>query len=261
MEAILKELRKSCLRLSYHCKDGNLQSAFSCIDIIWTLYDKVMNWTPATACSDDRDIFVVSKGQATMALYPVLLQKGFFKDEELADIGNFGAKASNQADVTKFSGGIENSAGSLGHGLPIACGMALANKIRKLPGRVFVMTGDGEFNEGTMWESCIIASGKKLDNLCVIIDDNDSVGKLIEMGDLGKKLGAFGFDVSVADGHDLEALEAALSKQPKDGRPMAVIAKTERGHGSRILMSDSVWFHKHPNAEELALICEEIDRS
>jgi transketolase len=260
MNDVLKELRKSCLRLSYRCMDGNLQSAFSCIDIIWVLYDRVMNWSPEKATDDNRDLFVISKGQATLALFSVLIKKEFFNEEELNDIGSFYSRFSNQTDVTKFKGGIENSAGSLGHGLPMACGMAWANKIRNLTGRVFVMAGDGEFNEGTMWESCILAAGKKLDNLRVLIDDNNSVGKMIDMGDMKSKLENFGFDVHNVNGHDPVELEAVLNLQPRKCHPMAIIARTERGHGSMTMMKNSIWFHKSPNSEELEMLSKEVDQ-
>lgn len=259
MEQISKELRKLILRLSHRCKDGNIQSAFSCLEIVWTLYDKIMNWSPELATDENRDYFVISKGQATLSLHAVLMKKGFFSEDVLQEIGDFNSKFSNQADVTKFKGGIENSAGSLGHGLPMAVGIAFAKKIKKLKSRVFVITGDGEFNEGTMWESCIFAAGKKLDNLCVIIDDNNSVGDMIDMGDMRKKFESFGFDVYDVDGHNLDALNNILSKKPKLGSPMAVIAHTFRGYGCKTIMTESIWFHKSPNAEELEMLIKEVE--
>lgn len=259
MEQISKDLRKLSLELTHKCGDGNLQSVFSCIDIVWTLYDKIMNWSPELSNDEDRDYFIISKGQAILALYPVLIKKGFYKIDDFDNIGSFNSKFCNQADVTKFLGGIENSAGSLGHGLPFATGIAMANKIKQSPSRVFVIAGDGEFNEGTMWESCIIASGKKLDNLCVIIDDNDSVGAMINMGDLGKKLEAFGFDVFHVNGHDLDELNKTLSLQPRKGLPMAVIAHTVRGYGSITMEKESIWFHKAPNKKELEMLIKELD--
>jgi len=231
------------------------------MEIVWTLYDKVMNWTPERATADDRDLFLISKGQATFALYPVLIKKGLFAESEFHDIGDLHSRFSNQTDLTKVLGGVENSAGSLGHGFPMAAGMAMANKIRKIDSRVFVIAGDGEFNEGTMWETCIFAAGKKLDNLCVIIDDNDSVAELIDMGDLGRKLESFGFEVHTVDGHSTQDLEVVLKKRPLGGKPMAVIAHTQRGYGSTTLTENSVWFHKSPNAQELETLSKEIDLS
>jgi transketolase len=217
-----------------------------------------MHWSPELAQDDNRDFFLVSKGQATLALFPVLV-KGFFKWEELADIGSFDSKFCIQTDITKFNGGVENAAGSLGHGLPMAAGIAMANKIKKSPSRVFVLTGDGEFMEGTMWESCIFASGKKLDNLCVIIDDNNSVGSIIDMGNMREKLEAFGFEVHHANGHNITELEKVLAIMPQEGRPMAVIAHTFRGYGSPTMAEHDVWFHKAPNDEELDLLIKEVE--
>jgi transketolase len=218
-----------------------------------------MRWSPETASDDNRDFFIISKGQATLALFPVLVKKGFFTWDELANIGSFSSRFCIQTDVTKFNGGVENSAGSLGHGLPLAAGIAMANKIRKSPSRVFVLTGDGEFMEGTMWESCIFAAGTALDNLCVIIDDNDSASAMIDMGNMQAKLEAFGFEVHPTSGHDTVELEKVLSFIPQEGKPMAVIAHTIRGYGSPTMMANDIWFHKAPNDEELTMLIREVD--
>jgi len=259
MDNISKDLRKLALRLSHDCKDGNLQSVFSCLDIVWTLYDKVMHWSPVSAQDDDRDFFIISKGQATLALFPVLIMKGFFSLEEMKDIGSLNSRFCIQTDVTKFDGGVENSAGSLGHGLPFATGIAFANKIKKSPSRVFVLVGDGEFSEGTMWESCIFAATKKLDNLYVVIDDNDSASAMVDLRNLDKRLDSFGFTVSHVDGNDLCALAPVLNKAPASGKPNAIIAHTQRGYGSKTLMERDVWFHKAPNDNELIILENEVD--
>ena len=259
MEHICKELRKEILYLSHKCKDGNLQSAFSCVDILWVLYSNVMNWTPEKAEEDDRDIFIISKGQATLALYPILIHKNMFTMEEISsEIGNFESKFCNQADVSKFNGGIENSAGSLGHGFPFAVGIAMANKIREIEATTYVLCGDGEFTEGTMWESCILAATHRLDNLCVIIDDNDSVSAMVDMGSMKDKLQAFGFCVLEANGHDLNDIERAFQYE-KNGKPVAIILHTIRGYGSKTLIENDIWFHKAPNEEELEFLKKEVD--
>jgi len=264
MQPISKKLRQHALYLSHKCKDGNLQSVFSCLDIVWTLYDKIMNWSPAKAQDDDRDFFIISKGQATLALYPVLIEKGYFNLDEIApEIGQFNSRYCIQTDLTKFQGGIENNAGSLGHGLPFATGIANANKIKKSPSEVYVLCGDGEFCEGTMWESCIFASAKKLDNLTVIIDDNNSVGTMVNMGDMKRKLEAFNFDVEVVNGHDMEALETVFTKlrKMKNGKPKAVIAQTVRGFGSKTMIENDIWFHKSPNEQELDILTREVEQA
>lgn len=257
-----KKLRKTALYLSHKCQDGNLQSVFSCLDILWVLYDRIMNWTSQTATDEDRDFFIISKGQATLALYPVLIEKGLFSlDEVSSQIGAFESRYCIQTDLTKFpEGGIENNAGSLGHGFPFAIGLAHANKIKNSPSRVYVLAGDGEFCEGTMWEGCIFAAAKHLDNLCVIIDDNNSVGTMVDMGDMEKKLKAFGFDVLTVNGHEEEELEKVFHYAALlNGKPKAIIAKTIRGYGSKTMMEQDIWFHKSPNAEELSILNEEVD--
>lgn len=261
MKHILKILRKEALYLSHKCQDGNLQSVFSCLDIVWTLYDKVMNWSPEKALDDNRDFFIISKGQATLALYPVLIEKGMFSIDEVGnEIGTFHSRYCIQTDLTKFNGGVENNAGSLGHGYPFAVGIALANKIKKSSSKVYVLVGDGEFCEGTMWEASILAAAKKLDNLYVIIDDNNSVGVMVDMGNMEEKLKSFGFDVYVVNGHDMNALENVfLQAQEKNNKPKAIIAKTVRGYGSKTMMENDIWFHKAPNEEELKILYKEVD--
>lgn len=259
MNDISKQLRKDALLLSHKCQDGNLQSVFSCLDIIWVLYDKIMNWSVEKALDEDRDIFVISKGQATLALYPVLAKKGMFDLQEIAaEIGQFHSRYCIQTDLTKFQGGIENNAGSLGHGLPFAVGIAMANKIKGIDARTFVLCGDGEFTEGTMWESCIFAGDKKLKNLCVIIDDNASVGAMVDMSNMKDKLSAFQFEVYEVDGHDMGAIENVLTKKSTE-KPIAIIAHTIRGFGSKTMMENDIWFHKAPNEEELVSLEKEID--
>lgn len=260
MEQISRQLRKDSLLLSKMCQDGNLQSVFSCMEIVWTLYDRIMNWSPETAQDPDRDFFIISKGQATLALFPVLIQKGLFSLEDLQGIGTFNSRFSIQTDVTKFGGGVENSAGSLGHGFPFATGIATANKITRSPSNVYALVGDGELCEGTMWESCLWAADRKLDNLFMIVDDNHSVGALVDMGAIGEKLTAFGFDVYETPGHDLAALEKTFrSATKKNGKPKAIIAKTVRGYGSKTMTEHDIWFHKSPDEEEYKMLCNEVD--
>lgn len=262
MEEISRILRKEALLLSSKCQDGNLQSVFSCLDIVWTLYDRVMNWKPELAMDEDRDFFIISKGQATLALYPVLIEKGMFSMDEIAsEIGTFNSRYCIQTDLTKFNGGIENNAGSLGHGFPFAVGIAYANKIKKSPSRVYVLCGDGEFCEGTMWEACIFATSKKLDNLYVIIDDNDSVKAMVSMGDMLEKLRSFGFDTKSVDGHDIKRLEKCFKELEllENDRPKAVLAHTTRGFGCETMMEHDIWFHKAPDEEELLQLMKEVD--
>lgn len=251
-----KELRKTILKMAYYGKDANLQSVFSSVEIIKSIYD-VMNFNTKNWNHAERDRFVLSKGQSTMGLLAVLEEKGFLKKEELWTACSFEGRISMQADRTKLPF-LENSAGSLGHGLPMAVGMALANKIRKIKGNVYVLAGDGEMNEGTMWEALLLAGSERLDNLTLIIDDNNSINQMINMQNMREKVETFGFEVMEVNGHDEVALkEALLAKH--EGKPLAIIAKTVRGYGSTTIMNDNSWFHRAPKEEELELLMKEVD--
>lgn len=246
------------LRISHLGQDGNLQSCFSSAEILWALYDGVLRLTPETVCQPIHDRFVLSKGQSNLALLTVLAYKGFLPLAELDTFCQYDSRIAMQADRTKFDGIIETSAGSLGHGFPIAVGMAWAAKIKESGERVYVLAGDGEMNEGTMWEAALFAASEVLDNLTLVIDDNDSIGRMLHMGDLANKLEAFGFSVQCVDGHDVGALKDALMRK-SEGKPAAVLAKTVRGYGSKTLMGDRSWFHRWPKADELQVLCGEVD--
>jgi len=247
------ELRKTLLRMSCLGHEGNLQSCFSSLEILWTLYDKVLQVSPGTW----RDRFILSKGQANAALLAVLAKKGFLPEKELDTFCQYDSRVAMQADRTKLPC-VEVSAGSLGHGLPVCVGMAWAAKIQKRRGRFFVLVGDGEMNEGTMWEAALFAASERLDNLVVIIDENGSAGHMINMGSLEAKMGSFGFETVTVDGHNEASMEKVLSVYYS--RPCAIIAKTMRGYGCRTLMEDGSWFHRFPTAEELPHLMEEVDR-
>ncbi len=237
------------LRLSHAGGDGNLQSCFSSCEILYALYNGVMS---------GEDHFILSKGQSSLALVAVLEQKGVFSPAETESFCKYGSRFSMQLDRTKFPGGeVENSAGSLGHGFPMAVGLAHALMLKGDPGRVYVLAGDGEMNEGTMWEACAFAGAHKLCNLTLIVDDNNSVGRMLDLSPLGGKLEAFGFAVAEVDGHDIAALAETLSGRPD--KPFAVLAKTVRGYGSPTLSGNNAWFHKAPDAEELESLIGEVE--
>lgn len=256
----LKILRKRCLEIANLGGDANLPSSFSSLEIIWTLYHKIMNWSVEYAMNVDRDYFILSKGNANLALLVVLEDIGFFKKEELNTYCKFGSRFSSQSDRCKFNGGIEVSAGSLGHGLPMAVGMALAGKMKKDESHIYVMVGDGEMNEGTMWEACIFAGARKLNNLTIIIDDNQSIKRMIDLSEFRVKLEAFGFRVFSVCGHDIQSLQkTCIDAVQEDNLPTAIIASTKRGYGSKTLMTDRSWFHRAPNIQELLMLRQEVD--
>lgn len=253
-----KRLRRSILCMANAGRDANLQSNFSSVEILRVLYDRVLTVSPETMALPERDYFVLSKGQSTMALLALLSEKGYLSQEELLTSCRYDSRVSMQADRTKLPF-VEASAGSLGHGFPIAAGIAWANKILDRKGKVYSLAGDGEMNEGTMWEAALFSSSEKLDNLTLIIDDNQSIRKMIAMGDLSKKLRAFGFVTVRVNGHDEDALEQAFRVEHY-GAPLAVIANTKRGYGSRTLMEDPSWFHRAPSDEELQMLLSEVEQ-
>ncbi len=265
MDNASRELRERVLRVAHKGGDANLQSAFSAMEILWTLYDRVLHGIQKAASvpqqcleeAKDKDVFVLSKGQSTLAMLAVLARKGILDDAELDGFCQYDSRCSMQVDRTKFHGEIVSSAGSLGHGFPMAVGLAMAKKIKQETGTVYVLAGDGEMNEGTMWEACILADTHHLDNLCLIIDDNHSSQKMVHLDNLGNKLEAFGFHTDTCNGHDVEAL-ARLLGQKRQGMPRAVIAETVRGYGSETLMNDNSWFHRAPNETELHELIREV---
>ena len=251
-----RDLRISVLETAYHGGDANLQSVFSSIEILRVLYDRVLKISPETVDSPERDYFVLSKGQSTMGLLALLAEKGYLGEEELKSACQYTSRISMQADRTKLPG-VEISAGSLGHGFPIAAGRAYALKIQGRRGQVYVLAGDGEMNEGTMWEAALFAASEKLDNLTLIIDDNASLKEMLDIGDFKKKLEVFGFDSVCADGHDEEELYRAIVR-PHADKPAVVVARTRRGYGSHILMEDRSWFHRAPDNEELERLIQDV---
>lgn len=257
----LKELRRLCLEASYHGKDGNLQSTFSSLEILYTLYNRIFDLEKIKLKDENRDIFIMSKGQSNLGFMATLAQMGIISKDELNSFCKLHSRISMQVDFTKFDTVVENSAGSLGHGFPMAVGVAMAKKIKKVNGRVYCLAGDGEMNEGTMWEACIMAASERLDNLCLIIDDNKSIRDIISLQGFKEKLEAFGFAVYVVDGHNEIELERAFHESASDSsKPVAVIAETQRGYGSTTLMNEKEWFHKSPNECELKMLVEEVEK-
>lgn len=223
---MIKQLRNRILEVALRDEMGHIPSALSILDIIWVLYDSVKT---------DNDQFILSKGHGVMALYAVLEAKG------LLDWSN------KLMGHPKRGGDIMASTGSLGHGLPMAVGLALSKKIKGEEGRVFCLIGDGECNEGTIWESSLLASHHKLDNLTVIVDDNRSSTRALRLGDLKAKFHAFGYSVWTIYGHRHDELEEAL-KSTSD-KPMMIIAQTTKGKGFE--MFEGVEWHNKKITKEI----------
>lgn len=226
MATTIKQLRQRILEVALRDGMGHIPSALSILDLVKGVYD----------VKTDDDLFLLSKGHGCMALYAVLESKGLL-DWNTKLMGH-----------PKRGGAILASTGSLGHGFPMAVGLALAKKIKGEAGRVYVLIGDGEANEGTTWESAMLASHHKLDNLTVIVDDNGSSTRALDVGNLSEKLHAFGFSVWDIYGHSKNDIEISL-KSSSD-KPMCIVASTTKGKGVEFMENNNEWHNRKITLEE-----------
>lgn len=256
MRKKLNELKRKIVKISNNAKEGHIASAFSILDILWILYDKILKVDPKNPKNQDRDVLILSKGHASLGLYAVLAEKGFFHRKHLESFCEFDSLFGGHPDCKKIPG-VEASTGSLGHGLPIGVGMALGFKIRGNKNRVFVIIGDGEANEGTTWESALLSSHHNLSNLTCVVDYNHSTDRALLMGNLVAKFQSFGWEAKIVDGHNHEELYKTLSA-PSDTKPLAIIAETIKGKGVSLMENNPEWHHKFPSEEELIKIFEEL---
>ncbi|MEK7453013.1 MAG: transketolase [Patescibacteria group bacterium] len=252
----MKNLKKIIVESVASAGEGHIASAFSILDILSVLYDKILKYDAKNPCNPSRDRFFLSKGHASLGLYVILAEKGFFPKGELAKFGKYDSILGGHPDRNKVPG-VEASTGSLGHGFPIAVGTALGLKIQKNNARIFVLIGDGEANEGTIWESSLLAAHHNLTNITCIVDYNHSTDRALLVGDLVKKFEAFGWNTIAINGHDHEEILTAL-KARHETKPTAIIAETLKGNGVKIMENNPAWHHKVPNNDELALILEEL---
>lgn len=252
----LRRLRRTILHAASTAGEGHVPSALSILDILWVLYDRVLRIDPANPGAPERDRFILSKGHASLGLYAVLAERGFFDVGELADFGGFHSRLGGHPDCRKING-VEASTGSLGHGFPIAVGIALGLRIRRQNVRVVCLIGDGEANEGSVWESMALASHHRLGLLTCIIDYNHSSDRALGLGDLGAKAAAFGWAVCDVDGHDHAALHAALTR-PEQDAPLCVVANTVKGHGCPAIERNPAWHHRSPSIAELAVLLDSL---
>lgn len=257
------ELRKDVVDMIVAGKGGHIGGDMSMMDVLVTLYFKVMNISPENQNDPNRDRFVLSKGHSVEAMYAVLAKKGFFPIEKvIAEFSKFGSPFIGHPN-NKLPG-IEMNSGSLGHGLPVAVGMALAGKLDRASYRVYTVMGDGELAEGSVWEGAMSASHYKLDNLCAVVDRNrlqisGTTEEVMHQDDLQSRFEAFGWNVIQVDGHDYDALEAAfvLAASTK-GKPTLLIANTIKGYGSALMENKAGWHHHLPNEEEYRQIVADL---
>lgn len=266
LKALSYECRLNVLDMIKGAGTGHIGGDFSVMDILITLYFKQMNITPETADDTNRDLFVMSKGHSVEAYYSVLAAKGFLDIKEvIAKFSRFGSPYIGHPN-NKLPG-IEMNSGSLGHGLPVCVGMALACRMDGKSNRVYTVMGDGELAEGSVWEGVMAASQYKLDNLCAVVDRNrlqisGNTEDVMGQDDLQTRFEAFGWNVIQAEGNDIDALNEAFEEAKKcKGRPTVIIANTTKGFGGGELIENKAgWHHKVPTDEEYQIIKAELEK-
>ena len=265
LEKIANNIRMDILEEVYNAKSGHIGGAFSIADILTVLYFNEMNIDAKIPDSPDRDRLVLSKGHASAALYAVLAEKGYIDKEELKTFRNIDSNLQGHPDMNKVPG-VDMTTGSLGQGLSVANGMAISSKLDSRGYRVYCILGDGELQEGQVWEAAMTAEKYQLDNLCVIVDANelqltDSTMNVkgINYNDIEQKFRAFGFQTAVIDGHNIESIIRALTiAEMTKGKPTAIICKTIKGKGVSFMENQIDWHGKAPNDEEYEMAVNEL---
>ncbi len=261
----VKEVRKLILRMLYHAKSGHLGGSMSSAEIVTVLYTAFMNVTPETHKNRVKDKFVLSKGHAAPVLYANLALKGFFPVSDLDGLRQDDCHVQGHPSRTKTPG-VDASTGSLGQGISIAVGYALADIMDKLPSRTYALLGDGELQEGMVWEALMSAAHYKLDNLTIFVDNNDlqidgSVRDVMNIHPIPEKMRAFGFDVFEIDGHSVEALLETIEKANATDKPSAIICKTVKGKCVSFAENQAKWHGMAPTKEEYEQALQELEES
>ncbi|HWC90600.1 MAG TPA: transketolase [Pirellulales bacterium] len=264
LRALARRIRLHVLRMVHAANASHVGSCFSMADLLAVLYGAVLRIDPARPNWEDRDRLVVSKGHAAAAVYATLAERGFFPVEWLDTYCQNGSRLAGHISHHGVPG-VEVSSGSLGHGLSIACGMALAGRCDERPYRVFALLSDGELDVGSNWESILFAPHHGLDHLTAIVDYNKiqsfgTVGEVLNLEPLADKWRACGWSVREIDGHDYRQILASLGQLPAEaGRPTVVIAHTIKGRGVGFMENQLEWHYRSPSVEQLAAACREIE--
>jgi transketolase len=265
LQKTANEVRKNIVTSLHAAKCGHPGGSLSAADIMTYLYFQEMNIDPENPKKEDRDRFVLSKGHVAPALYSTLALRGYFPQEELLKLRKTGAMLQGHPDM-KGTPGVDMSAGSLGQGISVAVGMALSGKLSDESYRVYTILGDGEIQEGQVWEAAMFAGHKKLDNLVVIVDNNGlqidgNIEDVCSPYPIADKFKAFNFHVITIDGHDFDAIEAAF-KEARDvkGMPTAIIAKTVKGKGVSFMENQASWHGAAPNDEQYAIAMADLEK-
>ena len=260
------EIRKGIVTALHSAKAGHPGGSLSATEIFTYLYFEEMNVDPKDPKKADRDRFVLSKGHTAPGLYSTLAQKGFFPKEDLVTLSHTGSYLQGHPDM-KHIPGVDMSSGSLGQGISAAVGMAIAGKLDNADYRVYTLLGDGEIQEGQVWEASMLAAHRKLDNLVVIVDNNNLQidGAITEVNSpypIDKKFEAFNFHVINIDGNDFDQIDAAFKEaKTVKGQPTAIIAKTVKGKGVSFMENQVGWHGKAPNDEEYKIAMEELEKA
>ena len=266
LEKMANEIRKDIVTAVHSAKSGHPGGSLSSADIFTYLYFEEMNVDPANPKWEDRDRLVLSKGHVAPGLYSTLAEKGYFPKEDLKTLRHTGSYLQGHPDM-KHIPGIDMSSGSLGQGVSVAVGMAAAGKYDKKDYRVYTLTGDGEIQEGQIWEAAMWAGHRKLDNLVVIVDNNNlqidgSVEDVCSPYPIDKKFEAFNFHVINIDGNDFDQIRAAFKEaRETKGMPTAIIAKTVKGKGVSFMENAAGWHGKAPNDEEYEIAMADLEKA
>lgn len=257
LEKTAATLRSRIIETSFKTGTPHLGSCLSCVDILTALYFGVLNIDPANPKAANRDRCILSKGHGAMGLFHVLAARGFYPLSDLDSYGQDGGVFAEHPPTPEHLAGIEAATGSLGHGLPLGLGMAMAGRIQRRDYMVYAVLGDGECNEGSNWEAAMLASAQRVSHLCVIVDFNkwQATGRsqeVMALDPLVDKWKAFGWNSLEVDGHDFQQLLGALSQFPNaNGKPTAIIAHTVKGKGASFMEDDNNWHYRIPTADEV----------
>lgn len=266
LKKIALEVRKDIIEAVYSAKSGHPGGSLSIADILTVLYFNQMNIDEEKPDDPNRDRLVLSKGHACTALYSVLAEKGYFDKEDLKTFRKLGSPLQGHPDMNKVPG-IDMTTGSLGQGLSASVGMAIASKMNKAGCKIYCILGDGEIEEGQIWEAVMSASKYKLDNLCVILDNNNlqidgEIEKVGGMNNITEKFLSFGFNVVNINGHNIdEIIDAITTAKQTKGKPTIIIAKTIKGKGVSFMENKAEWHGKAPSEEEYKLAMDELNKA
>jgi transketolase len=256
-------IRRNIVSMIYMASSGHPGGALSIVDILTVLYFLEMNVSPLNPKGEDRDRFVLSKGHASAALYATLAERGFINQEDLQSFRSLGSSLQGHPDMKKIPG-IDMTTGSLGQGLSAANGMALAGKLDKKDYRVYCLVGDGELEEGQIWEAAMSSAHYQLDNLCLIVDNNNLqidglVSEVMDSSPIDRKFKEFGFEVLKVNGHNYKALMNAFEEAKRiKGKPTVIIAKTIKGKGVSYMENEVEWHGKAPSEEEYTIAMKDL---